>query len=1181
MKTRNTIIGQRLSFSNHCVSLLVLLVLIRLTCPGQKKFILTLPSGYDLHCEPSMVTKYVCLPEYECCCYPRGKAVSRSTMLRHRRKANSHLIDDGKPGNLPWGLPERNSGSIRAHYEALLELSRGQSLARESESEEHRCRKEVVGNSARHSEDVGLRAEHISSHADPSQLSNRDDVPNCSETEKGVPTKTLCLGQVPAFKEEPIHVLSVTPHSFQYQEGSTDNCSSLRYTPREEVHDSDRGSSHQDRDGSDPMITLAASNDMHMEFHFSRGTHEYGPDWVNGTSVSQSRSSLIEHHSQIKGRPRVESSVPTEATVSCEVASNTGIYAGSEIQTQASAYDQEGSFGVDYDFLDDYKDEVENQEKETVFTLWLKENKPRIDLYCKHNISQVVMDDILHNIKSPYKCWKTIVSPMCHESAIESSLLKIPICSGHMCFYKDEVTHCSVCGIERTQEGNSSESFISWLTLRNRIASILLNETLCRRMYEYFRSSLCNSSKATCDFFHSQSFKRVASRYGGLKSVKNDIFLTLSTDGFQAFQKQTHTIWPIAAIICNLHPSERFLVRNVIPFTFIPGPTEPQDLQSFLGPLVEEVKQIEYQGFGTEFLFYDGTRKRVRVHILWFTGDLTAVKKISGLKGHNGIAPCRYCTLTGVWSVPHRHYYFPSYVTHSEGIFHVFDPARLNLRTEHQSYNTIRQLLTLTGVQKAALQTKTGIGEGSILFSLPSIAPYQSFPIDIMHLFYNIGKDFIRAWTTTSDERYTLRKASVRAIDSELMEFGSGIPSPLGSRPITLSRFAEWKSAELKDFTLSYSIVVLDGHMSEDLLSSWKNFVEIVDICWRPQLTDVDIERLRMLCITFYTQFEKDYYMGDPSRVNMCKYTFHLLLHLADGVVECGPPINYSQYWMERYIGWVKGRMNAWRLASSSLFNDCKFVEAYKHLFSNENGSENSHTGPDGHHLCGQRCSYLVGTDSDLDDLLSSGLKNYLMRKYEGLTSEEAFEILEGEVQVTFRSCVSFCCRETVQKASARFKPGTLREISSRMRQNWHVACEMDSDGVTEVYYGRILMLFEYELDLDLSQRWDHWQKKYEVGLLDWISGLKVNHQEQVFKRGRATDAFSSKTIEDVSIVTRLISVVDHLVPSRNTGCRGRRQCYFLDNRNMTDRLARNTKETARSGDKFQCGMRRTNHSNT
>ncbi|PXF42612.1 hypothetical protein BWQ96_07662 [Gracilariopsis chorda] len=76
-------------------------------------------------------------------------------------------------------------------------------------------------------------------------------------------------------------------------------------------------------------------------------------------------------------------------------------------------------------------------------------------------------------------------------------------------------------------------------------------------------------------------------------------------------------------------------------------------------------------------------------------------------------------------------------------------------------------------------------------------------------------------------------------------------------------------------------------------------------------------------------------------------------------------------------------------------------------------------------------------------------------------------------------------------------------------------------------------MLIEFGLALDLTERWSHWKKKYEVELLSWASGMEVNGQGQVFKRSRSANAFTSRTVEDLSIVFRLISVVDHVVPSQ------------------------------------------------
>ncbi|PXF41844.1 hypothetical protein BWQ96_08423 [Gracilariopsis chorda] len=320
------------------------------------------------------------------------------------------------------------------------------------------------------------------------------------------------------------------------------------------------------------------------------------------------------------------------------------------------------------------------------------------------------------------------------------------------------------------------------------------------------------------------------------------------------------------------------------------------------------------------------------------------------------------------------------------------------------------------------MQRATGINENSILFSLPNILPYTSFPIDIMHLFYNIGKDMIRLWLTPG-KPYSLTKLSVKEIDEELMRFGGGVPSQMASHPRPLS---------------------------------WRMFVELVDICWLPTLKKRDVERLQHLALGFYRHVEQQYFREDPERIQLCNYTIHLLLHLAEGVFESGPPVGYSQYWMERYIGWVLGRMNAINLAAASLMNDAKFVEANKSFFrvSVENDGmkmirDLNERG--GYELRGQKQTYWVGSNEDMDEQLSSCLRGYFMRKYDGLASSKVIDIRDAIDHVHFRPRLRFSCGSALQDTMARVRPGTLDFFERRSRVNWHNAAEMEDGNRVEV----------------------------------------------------------------------------------------------------------------------------------
>lgn len=46
----------------------------------------------------------------------------------------------------------------------------------------------------------------------------------------------------------------------------------------------------------------------------------------------------------------------------------------------------------------------------------------------------------------------------------------------------------------------------------------------------------------------------------------------------------------------------------------------------------------------------------------------------------------------------------------------------------------------------------------------------------------------------------------------------------------------------------------------------------------------------------------------------------------------------------------------------------------------------------------------------------------------------------------------------------------------------------MEDENEIGEYYGRFLMLFEFDVTTDLSEKWSHRQTSYEVGLFAWAS---------------------------------------------------------------------------------------------
>lgn len=79
----------------------------------------------------------------------------------------------------------------------------------------------------------------------------------------------------------------------------------------------------------------------------------------------------------------------------------------------------------------------------------------------------------------------------------------------------------------------------------------------------------------------------------GLWKSAADIGLIGATDGLNLYDVGVFHMWPIMVMNANLPPAERVQIDNMILCGFIPGPKAPGDLDSFLWPLMQELKQLE------------------------------------------------------------------------------------------------------------------------------------------------------------------------------------------------------------------------------------------------------------------------------------------------------------------------------------------------------------------------------------------------------------------------------------------------------------------------------------------------------------------------------------------------------------------------------------------------------------
>lgn len=119
---------------------------------------------------------------------------------------------------------------------------------------------------------------------------------------------------------------------------------------------------------------------------------------------------------------------------------------------------------------------------------------------------------------------------------------------------------------------------------------------------------------------------------------------------------------PVIIVNLNLHPSIRYAKENIMTSMIIPGPSKPKKFDSFLFPLVEELKSLNA---GVEA--YDSARKSEFVLHAWpvlVTEDGPALAEVMGFKRPgNAIRACRFCKKKSKQISNRGHYYLPHNAT--------------------------------------------------------------------------------------------------------------------------------------------------------------------------------------------------------------------------------------------------------------------------------------------------------------------------------------------------------------------------------------------------------------------------------------------------------------------------------------------------------------------------------------
>jgi len=353
-------------------------------------------------------------------------------------------------------------------------------------------------------------------------------------------------------------------------------------------------------------------------------------------------------------------------------------------------------------------------------------------------------------------------------------------------------------------------------------------------------------------------------------SGKHDIALALSVDGYLLFQRRRRgpSATPILGQIFNMPPQIHCHLQELFSLGIITGPRLPRDYASFMVPVDNELAELAYgvQTFNAlDKSFFDLHAYCIQEH-----GDIVAIEKMLGLKGHNSLRPCRSCRMSGVRDITGGGtiYYIPlrtPKAAHQERPS--VDPRALPPRAKRHFDADAKKLEAIASpTAREDLAKLCGISKRPALRRVDAFDPAKSNPWEWMHLFCeNTVQNLFKLWTgkfkglDSGREEYEIHPKIWQQIGRETADVVKDIPS---SFVRVLGNIAEDRSiftAESWGFWFMYvAPIVLRGRFIKD-----KYYVhmcalgKIMKTTLKFELTSDEVDELEEEIIDWVQKYEK------------------------------------------------------------------------------------------------------------------------------------------------------------------------------------------------------------------------------------------------------------------------------------------------------------------------------------
>lgn len=153
---------------------------------------------------------------------------------------------------------------------------------------------------------------------------------------------------------------------------------------------------------------------------------------------------------------------------------------------------------------------------------------------------------------------------------------------------------CPICKEARYKSNLNGRKKMAFFSLKDRF--LIQYQNPARSLELQYRKNYTTSQeylqcRSYGDIFDGKRYQELVEE--GHFMDYRDIALTASLDGYNIFKQKTDDCWIILFINANIQPENRVKKNNLLIGALIPGPSAPGDLNSFLHPVIDELKELE------------------------------------------------------------------------------------------------------------------------------------------------------------------------------------------------------------------------------------------------------------------------------------------------------------------------------------------------------------------------------------------------------------------------------------------------------------------------------------------------------------------------------------------------------------------------------------------------------------